>query len=263
VEAVLQRGVGTAPANRDLPYTSRAKKSLELAMAEARRNHHRYVGTEHLLLGLAAEGQNIAAKVLEELGADAETLRPIMLHLLHERGDAAEHETGQSPRIEAAPGHAAVADDNLIERLGLQPHPEGGHYRELYRSGMRVAANGRERSALTTIYYYLKRGEFSRWHVVQSDEIWHVYAARDFELLHYDPFTRVLRSVSLGSAREPSSWVYVIPAGHWQAGVAHDAALMGCSVAPGFEFSDFSLVRDVQGHEAEFVGIMAARRVLL
>jgi predicted cupin superfamily sugar epimerase len=250
IESVIPKGL--RPARGDLPFTSRAKKSLEYAMAEARRMNHTYVGSEHLLLGLLLEGKNIAAATLQEMGATHEKVLECVSEILS-RG------TDEKPRT---PGREKT-DDPMIQRLGLMPHPEGGHYRELYRSAMGVSAGGRERRALTTIYYYLRKSELSRWHVVQSDEIWHAYAATNFQLLHYDPFGKVLRTLTFGANGDPDGWVHVIPAGHWQAGVAHDSALMGCTVAPGFEFADFKLVRDIVGHESEFVGAMAEWRRLL
>jgi len=65
----------------------------------------------------------------------------------------------------------------LIATLALQPHPEGGHYREVYRSEQTVIRNAdkQERLTLTTIYFLLATGEQSRWHVVSSDEVWHFY----------------------------------------------------------------------------------------
>jgi predicted cupin superfamily sugar epimerase len=62
-----------------------------------------------------------------------------------------------------------------IEQLGLQPHPEGGWYREVHRTAARVETERGVRSALTTIYYLLEQGQLSRWHVVESDEVWHFY----------------------------------------------------------------------------------------
>src|SRR5262249_48899091 len=78
---------------------------------------------------------------------------------------------------------------DLVSKLALHPHPEGGWYREIYRSPTRVETARGPRSALTTIYYLLEQGQLSRWHVVQADELWHFYAGEPLELLEYDPVT--------------------------------------------------------------------------
>ncbi len=135
---------------------------------------------------------------------------------------------------------------HLIEALDLRPHPEGGHYREVYRSLDRVTAGSRgERPAVTTIYFLLTAGEYSSWHVVLSDEIWHYYEGDPLELSILDPSTLEVTRVTLGpfdNGREP---VHVVPAGQWQAArPAGGYTLVGCSVGPGFEFADFRLMRD-------------------
>jgi predicted cupin superfamily sugar epimerase len=227
----------------DMPFETRTKKALELAMATARRLKHSYVGEEHILLGIIAAG-GVAASLLAEVGVVQDRAEQVVLDILDQEPDAT----------------TLPEADPMITGLELVPHPEGGYYREIYRSASRLSIDGRDRSAATSIYYYLRAGEMSRWHVVQSDEIWHAYKAPGFTLFHYDPATRQLQAVSVGSA---GNWAHVVPAGHWQAAVAHMPALMGCTVAPGFEFADFRLVRDVPGHEAAFEGEMAAFRALL
>src|SRR6266704_2031547 len=86
----------------------------------------------------------------------------------------------------------------LHNTLGMRPHPEGGHYVELFRSSQRIQVLDRkvERSALTAIYFLLAAGEFSRWHRVVSDEIWHYHEGDTIELLLFDD--RGLRRVQLG-----------------------------------------------------------------
>jgi predicted cupin superfamily sugar epimerase len=137
--------------------------------------------------------------------------------------------------------------DVLIRALNLAPHPEGGHFRELFRSGREVQApEGRSsRSAVTTIYYLLATNELSRWHSVEADEVWHLYEGGPLELFvappHLDRVER-RRLAAVGEAGEP---VTVVPAKWWQAArPMGDYALAGCTVAPGFEFADFRLLRD-------------------
>ena len=152
----------------------------------------------------------------------------------------------------------------LIRALSLKPHPEGGWYREVYRSRLRVAAMSGNRAALTTIYYLLEHGQRSRWHVVAADEIWHFYCGAPLELFAYDPDSHVGTREVLdrpGAGREPLA---IIPAGVWQAARSlGDYSLVGCSVAPGFEFADFTLVSDVPRHEEHFARHLTALRELL
>lgn len=129
----------------------------------------------------------------------------------------------------------------LIASLGLKPHPEGGHYAELFRSRDRVQTPRGERSALTTIDFLLARGEFSAWHRVASDEVWHLLEGGPL-LLHVIPadFSR-LDTIQLGADTKR----HVVPAGAWQAAEATgDFAYVGATVGPGFEFADFAFGRD-------------------
>jgi len=124
---------------------------------------------------------------------------------------------------------------DLIERLQLAPHPEGGHYRQIFKSP-RVREG---RSALTAIYFLLRRGERSRWHRVVSDEIWTRLEGEGVRLHLFDGERVTQRNVG---ADEP---VGVVPAGVWQAAEPlGDYALVACFVAPGFEFEDFTLMAD-------------------
>lgn len=134
----------------------------------------------------------------------------------------------------------------LIDRLGLQPHPEGGFFRELFRSERLVTpADGRgARAAITTIYFLLTRETFSRWHRVSSDEVWHLYEGGPLELLEAELEARVLTRHSLAAVGEgDEAPVCTIAAGRWQAARAvGDYALVGCTVGPGFEYADFEML---------------------
>lgn len=135
----------------------------------------------------------------------------------------------------------------LIAELGLEPHPEGGYYRELYRSASKVQPDDERgpRSALTTIYFLLAAGQVSRWHRVRSDEVWHLYEGGPLELLLIDPQWSQSQSTLLTQASVAHSPVHTVPAGWWQAArCAAPFALVGCTVGPGFEFEDFSFMRD-------------------
>jgi len=142
---------------------------------------------------------------------------------------------------------------SLIARLQLQPHPEGGWFREFHRAAEKVTTPRGSRSALTTIYYLLERHQLSRWHVVQSEEIWHFYAGAPLELVVYDPATRVCKPSVLDTPANEREPVGIVRAGEWQAARSlGDYSLVGCNVGPGFEFKDFQFVSALAGHERPF-----------
>jgi predicted cupin superfamily sugar epimerase len=152
----------------------------------------------------------------------------------------------------------------LIASLQLQPHPEGGWYREIFRSPTLLDTPRGKRAALTTIFYLLGAGQISRWHVVESDEIWHFYAGSLLELFAYDPQTRKLTTYRLGNLESGGQSVAIIPAGVWQAARAVSGhALMGCTVAPGFDFGDFRFVADVPDYVECFKRELEAYAALL
>ncbi|HEU4926053.1 MAG TPA: cupin domain-containing protein, partial [Vicinamibacterales bacterium] len=126
-----------------------------------------------------------------------------------------------------------VAD--LIDALNLTPHPEGGYFREVYRSAARVQpADGRDaRLALTTIYFLLVAGQVSRWHRVASDEVWHYYEGDPLELLVADAGFDVVSRRRLGPVGNGIEPVHVVVAGEWQAArPAGGYTLVGCTVGP-------------------------------
>ena len=146
----------------------------------------------------------------------------------------------------------------LTGKLDLKPHPEGGWYREIYRSGDCVQTTRGVRSAITMIYYLLERSQIARWHVVDADEIWHFYEGSPLELLAYDPEARSLVRCVLGSTSEDHERAAVIRRGVWQAARSlGDFSLVGCSVGPGFEFGDFQFVATLSAHVAHFDGELA------
>ena len=129
----------------------------------------------------------------------------------------------------------------LIDTLALAPHPEGGWYRQVFKSDEQVTrhADGATRSALTTIYFLLVDGTSSAWHRVQSDEAWHFYEGDAIELLTRDHENDPPRITRLDADHR----VHVICAREWQAARPLGAyALVGCTVGPGFEFADFEMV---------------------
>jgi len=140
----------------------------------------------------------------------------------------------------------SARSDTLVRLLDLAPHPEGGCYRELFRSAERVArGDGVTRDALTTIYFLLVAGTHSRWHRVSADEVWHHYEGAPLELLCIDPALARLRVVRLGPVDDTTRPVHTVPAGWWQAArTTGDYTLVGCTVGPGFDFADFALLDD-------------------
>ncbi len=133
----------------------------------------------------------------------------------------------------------------LIHLLELEPHPEGGFYRRIYRSNCLVLRklDGNERRSLTSIYYLLTEGSLSRWHRVLADEAWHHYEGEALQLLSFAPdgYGPILQT--LGPLQQGSQPAYVVPAGWWQAARPLGACvLVGCTVGPGFEFEDFTLL---------------------
>ena len=123
----------------------------------------------------------------------------------------------------------------LIEKLELSPHPEGGWYRETWRDGTQPRAHG------TAIYFLLEAGQTSHWHKVDAVEIWHHYAGGPLALdIHEAGITR--REVLGGDVIQDMRPQVIIPADAWQrAEPLGGWVLMGCTVSPGFEFDGFEL----------------------
>jgi uncharacterized protein len=127
---------------------------------------------------------------------------------------------------------------DVIRLLDLKPHPEGGHFRETFRDTQTV---GGKRAASTAIYFLLARGERSHWHRVDAVEVWHWHAGAPLALDraadgHRE---RITLGVDLAAGQRPQA---VVPAHAWQAAqTLGDWTLVGCTVAPGFEFSAFEL----------------------
>ena len=130
-----------------------------------------------------------------------------------------------------------------MQPTDLAHHPEGGRFREVYRSGDRLHVPGRgERSALTHIYFALASGEVSHFHRVAADEIWNLYRGEGVYLFQWDGAAGLQR---IKLSAETDTYCHVVPAHTWQAAApVGDSVLVGCSVAPGFAFEDFELLRD-------------------
>jgi hypothetical protein len=148
--------------------------------------------------------------------------------------------------------HTLRTIEELIETLRLEKHPEGGWYREIYRSPERIAPHclsGRhegERCLCTHIFFLLRGNDISRFHRLQSEELWHHYQGSPLTLHTLTP-QHGHTPLSLGPHTHPGAApCVVIPAQTWFAAHCDDPdsyTLVGCTVFPGFEFSDFELAR--------------------
>jgi len=133
--------------------------------------------------------------------------------------------------------------DALIRTLDLQPHPEGGFYRETFRSAVVYAGPRGQRAASTAIWFLLRSTQVSRWHRVLADECWHWYEGEPLELLVCERPGMPVVAQRLGPVSGDVRPQYVVPAGWWQAARPLGTyALVGCTVAPGFDFADFTMI---------------------
>jgi len=149
----------------------------------------------------------------------------------------------QSPESRPAP-----SADGLIKALDLTPHPEGGHYRETYRSAGSVPAEalpagyGGSRAYSTAILYLLREGERSRWHRLRSDEIWHLHLGGPLNIAVISPNGDAGQVILGRNILSGEVLQCVIMAGSWfgaRPAAGSGYALVGCTVAPGFDFADF------------------------
>jgi predicted cupin superfamily sugar epimerase len=143
------------------------------------------------------------------------------------------------------PLHPRAAE--LIRSLKLQPHPEGGHYAEVFRSMQSVQpGDGRPlRPGLTSIDFLLTAGQFSAWHRVSSDEVWHLLEGAPLRLWLAPPDLNAFTAVDLLPVGASGAPRHVVPAGWWQAAEpVGDYAYVGATVGPGFDFADFTFGRE-------------------
>jgi uncharacterized protein len=135
--------------------------------------------------------------------------------------------------------------DELVRTLGLAPHPEGGFYRETWRSTVSAQTPRGIRSVGTAIYYLLPRGTFAAWHRVTSDELWHFYDGHALTMYLLDERQGQLETLVLGRDVSKGERPQVlVPAGVLQAAEPRgDYTLSGCTVGPGFDFNDWEMPR--------------------
>jgi predicted cupin superfamily sugar epimerase len=140
----------------------------------------------------------------------------------------------------------------LIQQFNLIPHPEGGYYKETYRSAETILQSALperfsgERNFSTAIYFLLEKGNFSAFHKIQSDECWHFYTGDELNI-YVLYLTGELEIIHLGNdITNGQTFQFVVPAGCWFASEpAKDSAFsfVGCTVAPGFDFADFEMAK--------------------
>jgi len=145
--------------------------------------------------------------------------------------------------------------EGIISRLNLKPYPEGGFYRQVYKDVNEISLpDGRTRKFLTHIYYLLKDEQFSRFHKVPQPEIWHFYAGNRLRVYSVSDDMASLKYTDLGVN---DNYYHAVESNCWQAAslLSGGFALVGCTVAPGFEFEDFSFLKDSGDIERKFISL--------
>jgi len=138
--------------------------------------------------------------------------------------------------------------EKYVDELGLQPHPEGGWYREVYRSNETHPFGDGDfpsgRNICTAIYFMIAKGNFSAFHKIKSDETWHFYAGDPLEVVEIDTAGNLKKTLIGNDIAKGNVFQYTVPAGAWFASRVYsggDFSLVGCTVAPGFDFRDFEM----------------------
>ncbi len=130
--------------------------------------------------------------------------------------------------------------DEIIKKLGLIKHPEGGHYVQTFRDEQKI----NNRSISSAIYYLLKKGERSHWHRIDAVEIWHFYAGAPIKLSISDnkSINEYMLGANILAGERPQ---IIVPKYYWQSAISlGEWSLVGCTVSPAFEFDGFELAPD-------------------
>lgn len=140
--------------------------------------------------------------------------------------------------------------DQLVKQFQLVPHPEGGYYRETYRSSEKIPQetlpkcfNG-DRNYSTAIYFLIPKGKFSSLHRIQADEAWHFYLGGPITIVQISPEGKVEEVVMGQDVVNGQKVQHVVPAGYWFGAYLNpgsEYSFVGCTVAPGFDFADFEI----------------------
>jgi uncharacterized protein len=138
----------------------------------------------------------------------------------------------------------------LVQLLKLKPHPEGGYYKETYRSAESIGVNGLPerfnglRQFSTAIYFLIEKHNFSAFHRIKSDEIWHFYAGNALEVIEIEPSGNLKKTLVGSGLTSGEVFQHTVPAGNWFASRVKEGgeySLVGCTVSPGFDFQDFEM----------------------
>ncbi len=139
---------------------------------------------------------------------------------------------------------------DLISIYDLQPHPEGGYFKETFRSQGVIEGMGHghhfpnKRNFATAIYFLIEKENFSAFHRIKSDETWHFYDGDALEVIEIDPQGELFRTSIGRDIKHGETYQYTVKAGHWFASrvlKGGEFSFVGCTVAPGFDFNDFEL----------------------
>lgn len=140
--------------------------------------------------------------------------------------------------------------EELVKHLGLSPHPEGGYYKETYRSGGIISEAalpkefGGDRNFATAIYFLIEKNNFSALHKIKSDETWHFYAGDALEVIEINEHGELKLTLVGNRITEGEVFQYTVKANTWfgsRVKKGGNYSLVGCTVAPGFDFSDFEM----------------------
>ena len=140
--------------------------------------------------------------------------------------------------------------EELIEQFSLVAHPEGGFYKETYRSAEIIEYNSSDfpnnRNYSTAIYFLIEKNNFSALHRIKSDELWHFYDGDALEVIEIDLKGNLIRTQIGRDISNGQTYQYMVKAGHWFGSrVLHggEFSFVGCTVSPGFDFNDFEMAK--------------------
>ncbi|KAB8040819.1 hypothetical protein GCL60_02505 [Silvanigrella paludirubra] len=133
---------------------------------------------------------------------------------------------------------------DLIKHFNLEPHPEGGYFKESYRAQSKTQTPNGERNVSTAIYFLIPNGKKSAFHRIASDEVWHFYLGVPLNIFEISPYGTLTKVVLGQDLKAGQKLQHVIPAGTWFGAIPENNSgysFVGCTVAPGFDFEDFEM----------------------
>jgi len=144
----------------------------------------------------------------------------------------------------------------LIKLFQLSKHPEGGYFREVYRSDKigKIDTYGNKRNWMTGIYFLLTENDISRFHRIKHDEIWHFYEGAPVTLTEIHPDSLDINTVTIGQPGPLLTYTHCVKGNVWQSAYSHGPySLIGCTVGPGFEFEDFEMMNQCKEAKASIL----------